>query len=174
MKRETGATPMPETILAVDDEALTREFYGDVLAEHGFRVFAARSGAEGLDLPYRHPVEGVILDIMMPGISGLEVLERLRAMDPDLPVIMLTAYPSSRNAIAALKLGAFDFIVRGVDPDLVILAIHRALRHRQAALHQRQEVERLRARLTELEGPRTWGGQGPDDGNPFDGTRCHR
>ncbi len=146
--------PAAPPILLVDDEALTRDFYGDLLAEHGFRVFAARSGAEGLELARRHPVETVILDIMMPGISGLEVLEGLRAEDPDLPVIMLTAHASSRNAIAALKLGAFDFIVKGLDPDLVVLAVHRAIRHRRATLHQRQEVERLRARLAELEANR--------------------
>ncbi|MBI2457964.1 MAG: response regulator, partial [candidate division NC10 bacterium] len=148
------APPPAPSVLVVDDEALTRDFYGDLLAEHGFQVVTASHGAEALELARRHPVEVVILDIMMPGMSGLEVLERLRAMDPDLPVIMLTAHASSRNAIAALKLGAFDFIVKGLDHNLVVLAVHKALRHRRAALHQKREVERLRNRIATLEAAR--------------------
>jgi two-component system cell cycle response regulator len=138
-------------ILLVDDEALTREFYGDLLAEHGFRVFAASNGAEALELARRNPVEAVILDIMMPEVSGLEVLEHLHKKDPDLPVIMLTAHANSRNAIAALKLGAFDFIVKGLDHDMVVLAVHRAVRHRREMSAKRQEAERLRTRIAELE-----------------------
>jgi two-component system cell cycle response regulator len=142
------------SILLVDDEAITREFYGELLAEHGFRVILASDGAQGLELARRHPVEAVILDIMMPGMSGLEVLECLRTQDPDLPVLMLTAHASSRNAIAALKLGAFDFIVKGLEHDLVVLAVHRAIRHRRDALSKTEELERLRARLAELKGGR--------------------
>ena len=152
---EAPPPPPPAlSVLVVDDEALTRDFYGDLLAEHGFQVVTASHGAEALELARRHPVEVVILDIMMPGMSGLEVLERLHARDPDLPVIMLTAHASSRNAIAALKLGAFDFIVKGLDHNLVVLAIHKALRHRRATLHQKREVERLRNRIATLEAAR--------------------
>ncbi len=150
-----GASPPVATappVLLVDDEVLSRRLYGDLLAEHGFRVLAACDGAQALELARQHPVEAAILDVMMPGVSGLEVLERLHAQDPELPVIMLTAHASSRNAIAALKLGAFDFIVKGLPPDLVVLAVHRAIRHRQQALYRRREVDQLRARLAELEG----------------------
>jgi two-component system cell cycle response regulator len=151
-----GARPrQPEAatapILLVDDDLLTREFYADLLAEHGFRVFAANAGAEGLELARRNPVEAAILDILMPGMSGLEVLQRLHTQDPDLPVIVLTAHASSRNAIAALKLGAFDFIVKGLEHDLVVLAVHRAVRHRRETLAKKREIEQLRARIAELE-----------------------
>lgn len=111
-----------------------------------------------LELARSHAVEAVLLDIMMPGISGLEVLERLRAHDPDLPVIMLTAHARSRNAIAALKLGAFDFIVKGMDHALVALAVHRAIRHRRETLKKREEVAGLRARIAELGGNRPQAG----------------
>jgi DNA-binding response OmpR family regulator len=142
-------TPMP--ILLVDDDALTRQFYGDLLVEQGFRVFAASTGPEGLALAREHPPEVAILDIIMPDMTGLEVLERLRAEDPDLPVMMLTGYPTSQNAIAALKLGAFDFIIKGLDHSLVALAVHRALRHRQETRRTNAEVAQLRARIAELE-----------------------
>jgi len=90
--------------------------------------------------------------VMMPGMSGLEVLAQLHGRDPDLPVIMLTAHANSRNAIAALKLGAFDFIVKGLEHELVALAVHRAIRHRRDTLNRKRENERLRARIAELEG----------------------
>jgi FixJ family two-component response regulator len=64
---------------------------------------------------------------------------------------MLTAFPSSQNAITALKLGAFDFIVKGLDHTLVVLTVHRAVRYRRDALDRQQEVARLRARIAEPE-----------------------
>lgn len=147
----TSQVPTPMPILLVDDDALTRQFYGDLLVEHGFRVFAATNGPEGLALAREHAPEVAILDIMMPDMTGLEVLERLHAEIPDLPVIMLTGFPNSQNAIAALKLGAFDFIVKGLDHSLVALAVHRAVRHRRETLKTREEITRLRACVVELE-----------------------
>ena len=159
---QAGAGPLPErsdgpariSVLLVDDEVLTREFYGDLLTEHGFCVRVASSGSEALSSIASKPVEAVVLDIVMPEVSGLEVLEMLRWQDPDLPVIMLTGHATSQNAMAALKLGAFDFIVKGLDPTLVIMAIHRAVRHRLNALEHREESVRLRARIQELEAGR--------------------
>jgi two-component system cell cycle response regulator len=145
----TGVVPIP--ILVVDDDAVTRTFYGDLLAEHGFQVFAAATGDEGLDLVRRQPVEAALLDIMMPGMSGLELLERVRAQDADLPVIMLTGHASSQNAIGALKLGAFDFIVKGLDHDLVVLAVHRAVRHRRDTLNSKRHLDLLRNQIAELQ-----------------------
>lgn len=140
-------TPMP--ILLVDDDALTRQFYRDLLTEHGFQVREAASGEEGLRLAERQAFDAAVLDIVMPGMSGLELLEHLRRRDPELPVIMLTAHVTSQNAIAALKLGAFDFLVKGLDHTLVVLAIHRAIRHRREVLARREEIDRLRQRVRE-------------------------
>ncbi len=146
-----AALSVPVVLLA-DDEALTRKFYGDLLTEHGFQVHTASDGAQALELAGCHSMEAVILDVMMPGMSGLEVLAQLHARDPDLPVIMLTAHANSRNAIAALKLGAFDFIVKGLEHELVALAVHRAIRHRRDTLNKKRENEQLRARIAELGG----------------------
>jgi len=155
---QASSTPIQEAtvlpILLADDDPLTRQFYGELLAEHGFQVIAASDGQQALELVQRHPVEAAILDIMMPGMSGLEVMGHLHAQDPDLPVVMLTAHASSRKALAALTLGAFDFIVKGLDHDLVVLAVHRAVRQRRAAIEQKRENEWLRSRLAESEGHR--------------------
>ncbi len=138
-------------ILLVDDERLSRDFYGDLFAEHGFRVFAVGSGPEALEVARQVAPEAVILDVVMPGMSGIEVLDRLRQQDPDLPVIMLTAHPTSQYGLVSLKLGAFDFIGKGFDQNLIIFTIHRAVRHRREMRRLREENEQLRVRLAELE-----------------------
>jgi DNA-binding response OmpR family regulator len=138
-------------VLLVDDDALSREVFGDLLVEHGFRVYAAASGPEALDIAAREKLEAAVVDIRMPGMSGLSVLERLRAADPDFPVIMLTGHPSSQAAIASLKLGASDVIVKGLDHALVVLAVHRAVRIRRQLQDRAEEIRRLRARVAELE-----------------------
>jgi DNA-binding response OmpR family regulator len=138
-------------VLLVDDEPLSREFYMDLLTEHGFTVLSAASGPEGLRLASERSIEAVLLDIVMPGMSGLEVLQTMQARDPDLPVIMLTSHPTSQNAIAALKLGAQDFIIKGLDHSLVAMSVHRAVRHRRETLDRRAEIERLQATVRELE-----------------------
>ena len=143
--------PTPMRVLLVEDDRLTRDFYGDLLAEHGFQVFAASTGEEGLQMVQRHALDAILLDIVLPGISGLEVLERIRQFDIDLPLIILTGHVSSQNAIAALKLGAFDFIVKGLDHGLVVLALHRAVRQRRAALKQKEEIAYYKARVIDLE-----------------------
>lgn len=145
------ALPTPMRVLLVEDETMTREFYGDLLAEHGFTVFAASSGPEGLEIAARHALDAVVLDIVMPGMSGLEVLQKLHEEDSDLPVVILTGHVNSQNAVAALKLGAFDFIVKGLDHNLVVLAVHRAVRHRRDAVKRIEEASELRARIAELE-----------------------
>ncbi|MFB3817479.1 MAG: response regulator [Candidatus Methylomirabilales bacterium] len=149
------AAPAPSLaipVLLVDDEVVSREVFGDLLVEHGFRVYAAASGPEALEIAARERLEAAIVDIRMPGMSGLTVLERLRAADPDFPVIMLTGHPTSQAAIASLKLGASDFIVKGLDHALVVLAVHRAVRIRRQLQERADEIRRLRARVVELEG----------------------
>lgn len=143
--------PGASMVLLVDDEELSRQFYGDLLVEHGLRVVAVSSGAEALEATVRHPVEAVLLDIMMPEMSGLATLEQLQKRFPDLPVIILTAHPSSQNAIMALKLGAADFIVKGLQPELLVVAVRRAI-HRVAGIReQRQLIAALESRVRELE-----------------------
>jgi CheY-like chemotaxis protein len=232
-----------ETILIVDDEPVNRALLEAILTEAGYQVEQAEGGEAALAQAKAAPPDLILLDLMMPGIGGHEVCQRLKkdpttdgvpiivvtafgamgakewalargaedfvlkpvqpedlrarvsamlkvrgirqdldrtlaylhereaarhaqrqavltnvlARTPGEPSPVLTAYASSRNAIAALKLGAFDFIIKGLEHDLMLLAVHRAVRHRRETLNKKGEIEQLRARIAELERGRAGG-----------------
>src|SRR5262245_47785465 len=95
------------SILVIDDEEIMREILETLLVREGYAVRLAASGAEGLELARTLPFDAVIVDVMMPAMDGLTVLDELRKHDDELPVIMITAYASMENAITAMKKGAF-------------------------------------------------------------------
>ena len=80
--------PQGDTILVIDDEAIMQEILADFLREEGFEVDIAGSGEEGLDLAREHPYDCAIVDLMMPGIDGIETMQALKRRDPELPVII--------------------------------------------------------------------------------------
>src|SRR5690242_7107525 len=94
------------TILIVDDEPHLPHQLARYLEKHGYEVFTAADGASGLREMQRLSVDLLLLDVRLPKMSGLEVLAEIRKLDPDLPVIMLTAYGDVQTAVAAMKLGA--------------------------------------------------------------------
>ena len=114
-------------VLVVDDELMIRELYADLLKERGYQVLIAKSALEGIEQARCFPVDAILMDIMMPEMSGLDALRILREIAPDVPVIMVTSYPTSEHAIQALKLGAYDFLPKGFKPDELILAVRRAV-----------------------------------------------
>lgn len=152
--KERPASPPPPPgapgILVVDDEKLPRQLYTDVLREVGYVVHAAEDGTQALEITTREPIDVVLLDIMMPGMSGLELLRQLGEVIPDSPVIIVTAHPSSENAIAALRLGAFDFIVKGFKNEVMLSAVSRALDRRRLHIRNRALIRQLEAKVQEL------------------------
>ena len=102
-------------ILAVDDEASVLEVLGEYFAEQGYHVETANSGPEALARLGQARPDIVLLDVRMPGMDGLEVLKRLRNVDPTLPVIMVTANEDVDLARETLKLGAFDYVSKPFD-----------------------------------------------------------
>ncbi|MCL1894756.1 MAG: sigma-54 dependent transcriptional regulator [Holophagaceae bacterium] len=119
------------TILIVDDEPGIRRSLGESLVEEGFAVIKAESGEHALDLlEYSDPddVGLMLLDVWLPGIDGLEVLARSKALLPNLPVIMISGHGNINTALQATKLGAFDFIEKPIDLDRLLLVISNALR----------------------------------------------
>ncbi len=113
------------TILVVDDDADTREVLKDRLESLGYHVLTAANGKEGLDILDRHNPQLVLLDIEMPGVSGIEVLKQIR-QEHDTTVIMITAYGTIERAVQAMKNGAYDFIPKPFEPDHVALIVAKA------------------------------------------------
>src|SRR5580704_8952807 len=121
-------------VLVVDDDASLRFTLEAVLSDAGFVVEACESGAAGLAGFEARGADVVLTDLAMPGMDGMQVLERLRANDPSVPVMMLTAHGSERVAVAAIKSGAFDYIPKPFDPDELVLAVRRAAEWRSLRL----------------------------------------
>src|SRR6266480_5468608 len=119
------------SVLIIDDEEIMREILETLLSREGYSVRVAASGAEGVELAKSVPFDAAIVDVMMPGMNGMAVLEELKKLDDDLPVIMITAFASVENAIAAMKRGAFDYITKPFKNDEVLVVIRNAVERRQ-------------------------------------------
>jgi two-component system, NtrC family, nitrogen regulation response regulator NtrX len=118
-------------ILVIDDEAAIRESLKMTLEYEGYEFVPAATGQEGLALAEREAPDLVLLDVKMPGMDGLEVLERLRNMNDTLPVLVISGHGTISTAVEATKKGAFDFIEKPFASDRVLVSIRNALDQRQ-------------------------------------------
>ena len=117
-------------VLVLDDDASLRFTLEAVLSDAAFSVETCDGGASGLAAFDARGADVVLTDLAMPDMDGMQVLERMRASDPSVPVMMLTAHGSERVAVAAMKAGAFDYIPKPFDPDELVLAVRRAVEWR--------------------------------------------
>ncbi|MFZ5564226.1 MAG: sigma-54-dependent transcriptional regulator [Thermodesulfobacteriota bacterium] len=115
------------SILIVDDDDQLRQSFAKLLKEEGYDVTAAPSGEAGLEAARGGSFDLVVLDVQMPGMSGLEAFARIREIDATLPVIVMTAFGTTETAIEATKLGAFDYILKPFDIAAVLDLITQAL-----------------------------------------------
>ncbi len=123
---------MPKSrILIIDDEAAIRDSLKMTLEYEGYEVVGAATGQEGLALVERDAPDLVLLDVKMPGMDGLEVLDRLRAMNETLPVIVVSGHGTISTAVEATKKGAFDFIEKPFASDRVLVSLRNALDQRR-------------------------------------------
>jgi two-component system response regulator AtoC len=113
-------------VLVIDDDPALRFTLEAVLSDAGLVVEASDGGVNGLAAFDAHGADVVLTDLAMPDMDGMQVLARMRAGDPSVPVLMLTAHGSERVAVAAMKAGAFDYIPKPFDPDELVLAVRRA------------------------------------------------
>src|SRR5947199_7527166 len=123
---------MPRSrILVIDDEAAIRESLRMTLEYEGYEFIGAATGQEGLALVEREAPDLVLLDVKMPGMDGLEVLERLRNMNETLPVVVVSGHGTISTAVEATKKGAFDFIEKPFASERVLVSLRNALDSRQ-------------------------------------------
>ncbi len=127
-------------LLVVDDEPGLRDALRWVLEAAGYDVVVAATGEDAVSAHTRTPCDGAVLDITLPGISGVETLTRLRASTPDLAAVFITAHSSIPSAVAAMRAGGFDYVPKPFDNNELVLKVERALEH-----------YRLKTRVQELE-----------------------
>lgn len=143
MRREPEARR--DRILVVDDEPSARTGLEKLLASEGYRVWSAEDGESALVLMDEIAPDIVVTDLKMPGMDGLALLERIRARNPALPVIVVTAFGDVSSAVAAMRRGAADYLTKPIDLDALLLGVERALRHN----HLLAEAEHLRRQVQE-------------------------
>ncbi len=116
-----------ERILIVDDEDGMRRLLGRVLSRQGYETSTVASGAEALRMVASERFDLVVTDIKMPEMDGLQLLEELKAYEPSLPIIVMTAYGTIENAVQALRFGAYDYIAKPFETDEIKLTVAKAL-----------------------------------------------
>lgn len=120
-----------QLILVVDDDASQRRLIEFWLKEEGYAVLGASDGHMGLQAFREKAPTLVIADIRMPGLTGLDLLGRIKALDSDVPVILITAFGAVGDAVGAMKLGAADYVLKPLNPEELKVNVQRALEHRQ-------------------------------------------
>ena len=133
-----------KSLLIVDDEIGARESLKMVFKEE-FEVLLAKSADEAFSQMKEHTPDIILLDILLPDLDGLKVLERMKREDPDTIVIMITATRTVRTAVEAMKLGAYDYVTKPFDVDELRLIVNRALSNQAL----QKEVKYLRERIDE-------------------------
>ncbi len=131
------------TILVVDDKEMLRDSVATTLQRAGYTVITATSGDEALETIAARRPDGVVTDLKMPGLTGIELIERAKQIDEDLPIILMTAYGTIQTAVQAMRLGAFDYVTKPFEGDELIISVKRALEY--ARLKRDNAVLRIAA-----------------------------
>ena len=143
-----------ESILVIDDEEVMRDVLQTLLTDAGYRVTLAEDGAQGLAIARRHSFDAAIVDVMLPEVGGLDVLDEVRKIDPELVVLMITAFASVETAIQAMKKGAFDYVTKPFKHEEVLHILRNGLnsRHLQAENRDLRTALKDQGRFTEIVG----------------------
>ncbi len=136
------------SILIVDDEEIMRDVMTTLFEAEGYHVTTSESGEKGLERVREECFDLVLLDLMMPGVGGLAALKEMLEIDSDMVVVMITAFASIENAVAATKLGAFDFITKPFKNEEMLLVVKNGLKKRTLELENRQLRRNFKQRFT--------------------------
>jgi two-component system response regulator HydG len=144
-------------VLIVDDDAVVRDSLGKWFESEGYQAGIANGAREALERLQAGRWDIALLDIKMPGIDGIELQAKLKEIEPDLPVVIMTGFASVETAVKALKNGAYDYITKPFDPDELVHLVENCLEHTRV----KKEVVRLRENLEEVFPQTHLIGQGP-------------
>lgn len=128
-------------VLVVDDEEIVRVSHMRTLAGQNCKVEAARGGEQAVENMQREPADVVLMDLRMPGVDGLAALKTIKERWPDTEVVIITGYPSVYTAREAVRLGAFDYLAKPVDPDKVLAVATEAMAQRLAPPPGKRETQ---------------------------------
>ena len=148
---------MKSNILVVDDEPVARQSMTDILRLEGFSVNSVPNGQAAIEYVRTHPVELMIVDLRMPGMDGLEVVQVVNQISPETEVVLLTAFATTESAIQALRLRIHDYLLKPASPAQVIASVKKGLSRRDARLKARggnasMEVDEGNAEFTLKDG----------------------
>jgi PAS domain S-box-containing protein len=143
-EQELIKNPFKPKILVVDDEQVIREGCHEILTQEGYDVILAKRGDQGLKKIEKEHFDIILLDLMMPGLSGFEILSNVKAIHPDTSIIVITGYATIENSIEAMKNGAFDFIPKPFSPDQLRVVVSKAIEHTGALKDIANEKSRMR------------------------------
>jgi two-component system phosphate regulon sensor histidine kinase PhoR len=138
------------TILVIDDEERVREGCRKVLARDGYEVTIAESGEVGLEMIERRHYDIILLDLMMPSLSGFDVLAHVKKLHPDTVIIVISGYATVENSIEAMKRGAFDFIPKPFSPEQLRVLTRKAIEYTRAMQDIADEKSRMRVLINRL------------------------
>ncbi|MBD3413435.1 MAG: response regulator [Candidatus Aminicenantes bacterium] len=137
-----------ETIHIIDDEKIIHEVLEDLLISEGYQCVLSSNGEEGLKKHKSQSFDLVLLDLLMPGMDGIEVLQQIRKIDPNAVVIIITAYASVESAISAMKKGAFDYVQKPFQHDELLITVKRAIKHKKLQEENIQLKDELRRKFS--------------------------
>jgi two-component system response regulator AtoC len=145
-----------EKILVVDDEESVRKMITVLLQKEGYQVSSAKNGKEALEFLDESGFDLVLCDVRMPGMDGLELLERAQTAYPGTTIVMMSAFGTVDLAVEAMKAGAYDYISKPFKPDEILLTLKKA--------QEREGLRRENVRLRKHNRPKPFHAEGPRDG----------
>ncbi|WP_028319037.1 sigma-54-dependent transcriptional regulator [Desulfobulbus elongatus] len=134
---------MKGTILIVDDDAAHLRMLQTVLGSLGHAVIPATDGSEAIGIAGEKPCDLILMDVRMTNVNGIEALRRIKAINPAIPVVIMTAYSSVDTAVEAMKLGAYDYLTKPLNFEEMKLVIERAMEHLHLALENRSLKQKM-------------------------------
>jgi two-component system response regulator HydG len=130
-------------VLVVDDDTAHRTMLNTLVGDWGYEILEADDGGSAVDTVQDQPVDLVLMDIRMVRVSGIEALERIKTLNPAIPIVLMTAYASVEMAVEALKKGAYDYLIKPLDFDKLRLTLERALEHIRLKAENRKLKQQL-------------------------------